>query len=771
VKHIMVCMTSEQRQLFETEPEPWEADDQAQQLVASVVLAAGPAQEFDYFVPDPLRGAAEIGRRVQVPLGKGNRLVAGYCVRLENRPVGRRRLKPLHSVIDRQSLLSPAMLRLTRWIADYYLCDWASVLDAVVPAGVRLGAGTRMATLLSVDGEAAKRLAALAIKLTPKQLEVLKILTAAKQPLGPGELARAARCTQAPIAALRRKGLIRSHTGRVDTQRLQEPAPAREKHLVLNPDQERALRAILEAMNSRRHQTILIHGVTGSGKTEVYIQAIQEVIHFGRQAIVLVPEISLTPQTVERFRQRFGAVAVLHSHLSDAERHWHWQRIAAGEVSVVVGARSAIFAPTPNLGLIVLDEEHESSFKQESVPRYHARDVALARAAAEEIPLVLGSATPSLESWRRAQTGEYALVEMPRRVLDRPLPAVGTIDLRGEKMRGGLSRGAIGRQMFSAVSAALDEGGQVILLLNRRGFSTHIQCPACGHVVRCPACDIALTHHRTQQIALCHYCDYEVPAPATCPACNFAGIRYSGLGTQRLEAEVRARFPNVLALRMDTDTMQAHGSHQRALGAFRAGKVRILLGTQMIAKGLDFPNVTLVGVINADTALHLPDFRAAERTFQLVTQVAGRTGRGPKGGRVLVQTFSPDHPAILAAARHDYAAFAAAELPMRQMLRYPPFSSMIRLVVRGPVEPVAAEFAKYIAERLEAALTERHADARVLGPAPCPFARLKGKYRFQIQVQGPEGEPLRTAVRQATADIEPPEDVQWIVDVDPVEML
>ncbi len=482
----------------------------------------------------------------------------------------------------------------------------------------------------------------------------------------------------------------------------------------------------------------------------------------------------------------------------------------------------------------MLDEEHETSFKQESVPRYHARDVALARAAAEAIPLVLGSATPSLESWHRAQTGEYKLVEMPRRVLDRPMPAVGTIDLRGQMTRGAYSRGAISRQMQAAIATALEEGGQVILLLNRRGFSTHIQCPACGHVVRCPECDIALTHHRTQQIALCHYCDYEVPAPAKCPECGFAGIRYSGLGTQRLEAEVRARFPNVLCLRMDADAMQAHGSHERALAAFRSGKVRILLGTQMIAKGLDFPNVTLVGVINADTALHLPDFRAAERTFQLVTQVAGRTGRGPKGGRVLVQTFSPDHPAIQAAVRHDYAAFAAGELPMRQMLRYPPFARMVRLVIRGPIEPVTAEFARYVAERLGAALNQssrhtpcavgpdssrhtpcavgpnargepagigissRHTpcavgpntrgkpagigmtdgtrsvpatEIRVLGPAPCPFARLKGRYRFQIQVQGPDGDPLRAAVSQATTGLEPPENVQWIVDVDPVDML
>jgi primosomal protein N' (replication factor Y) len=754
-----------QQHLFDTEPEPWEADDQSQQLVATVLFPTGPGQEFDYLVPDALHGRVEPGCRVRVPFGKGNRPVEGYCVRLQTRAVGPRPLKPVADVLDQQSLLSPAMMRLTQWIAEYYLCPWATVLEAVVPAGVRGKAGTRMTTLLTIDEDATTRLAEL--KLPAKQAAVLKALAAADKPLTSAQLARAARCTEAPIASLRRKGLIRSQVGRV-----QQPVPAasaepRQAHLELNADQRQAMDAILAALNSRKHQTVLIHGVTGSGKTEVYIQAIQEVIHFGRQAIVLVPEISLTPQTVERFRQRFGEVAVLHSHLSDAERHWHWQRIADGQTPVVVGARSAIFAPTPHLGLIVLDEEHESTFKQETAPRYHARDVAIARAKAEEVPLVLGSATPSLESWRRAQQGEYTLVQMPRRVADRPLPAVGTIDLRLDVHRR-QSRGSISRQLHAAIQAALGDDGQVILLLNRRGFSTHIQCPACGQALRCPHCDIALTHHRTQEIALCHYCDYEVPAPKECPACQFAGIRYSGLGTQRLEAEVHARFPNVPCLRMDTDTMQGHGAHERAFAAFRSGKVRILLGTQMIAKGLDFPNVTLVGVINADTALHLPDFRAAERTFHLVTQVAGRTGRGPKGGRVLVQTFSPDHPAIRAAARHDYAAFAAGELPIRQMLGYPPFAAMVRLVIRGPQAATAKAFSEQIADRLRASLP---ADGRVLGPAPAPFPRLRGMYRFHIQAQAADAAALRAAVTGATASLEPPEEVQWIVDVDPLDML
>jgi len=770
-------MSKRQQSLFDTDPEPWEDDDQSQHLVASVVFSKGPAEPFDYAVPDELRGQLAEGCRVRVPFGRGNRAVVGYCVKLDHRPVGARRLKAVEAVIDSPSLLSPHMLRLTRWMADYYLCPWAQVLETVLPAGVRANAGTRAAVLLSMSEELAAKIAKVdtatviaELKLPKKQAAVIEVLAKSAEPPTPGQLATAAGCTQAPINSLRGKGLITATAGRVSTQHREQPIAQREEHLTLNDDQQAALDSILASLNSREHKTILVHGVTGSGKTEVYIQAIQEMIHFGRQAIVLVPEISLTPQTVNRFRRRFGEVAVLHSHLTDAERHWHWQRIARGEVSVVVGARSAIFAPTPNLGLIVLDEEHESSFKQGIAPRYHARDVAIARAAAENVPLVLGSATPSLESWRRAEAGEYELVDMPRRVLNRPLPSVGTIDLRADARSRGFG-GAISRQMLVAMKSALDDGGQVILLLNRRGFSTHIQCPACGHVVRCPHCDIALTHHRSKEIALCHYCDFEIPSPVACPECDFTGIRYSGLGTQRLEAEVRRRFPNATCLRMDTDTMKARGAHERALAEFREGKVRVLLGTQMIAKGLDFPNVTLVGVINADTALHLPDFRASERTFHLVTQVAGRTGRGEKGGRVLVQTFSPDHSAIRAAVRHDYAAFAAEELPLRQMLGYPPYATMVRLVIRGASEKVTNGFAEEIAERLESALVADETAHRILGPAPAPFARLRGKYRFQIQAQSPDGAALRDAVRRVTTGLEPPEGVQWIVDVDPLEML
>jgi primosomal protein N' (replication factor Y) len=684
------------------------------------------------------------------------------------KPAGGRKLKAVAAMLDRGPLLTPAMLRVTRWMADYYLCPWGHVLEAVVPAGVRHDAGGRDVTFLTAAPDASER--AEQLKLSAKQAELLRLLTASERPLTAKELTARAGCTIAPLNLLRKKGLIVAKVERMGAERTHEASHPRQSPLELNPDQVAALAAIRDALHAAEHRTILIHGVTGSGKTEVYIQAIEEVVRFGRQAILLVPEISLTPQTVSRFRARFDRVAVLHSHMTDVERHEHWRRIAKGEVEVVVGARSAIFAPTPNLGLIVLDEEHESTFKQETAPRYHARDVAIRRAADQNVPLVLASATPSLESWQRAQRGESILVQMPRRVLDRPMPAVQTIDLRNE-VHNKNSRGAISRPLHRAMDEALREGGQVILMLNRRGHSTHIQCPACGHSVVCPQCDLSLTFHRHDNSAVCHYCDFHSVAPDACSECDFKGIRFSGLGTQKLEAEVRARFPDYPCVRMDTDSMRGRGSHEEALSAFRDGRHRILLGTQMIAKGLDFPNVTLVGVVNADTALHFPDFRAAERTFQLVTQVAGRTGRGPKGGRVLVQTLSPDAPAIVAAVQHDLAAFAEKELPHREALGYPPFASMIRIVVRGDRESATKAFAEEIARQLHNHPKVAPATVRILGPAPAPMAKLRGNFRYQIQLHSPDGDFLRDLVRRVTSELKDPDGVAWIVDVDPLDMM
>jgi primosomal protein N' (replication factor Y) len=736
-------------------------------------LGEGATGEYDYLVPELLCDKdspdryLQTGRRVRVPFGRSNRKVVGYCVALGTKAVDPGRLKSIAEVVDTASLLSPAMLRLTRWMADYYLCSWGEVLEAVVPAGVRQLAGTRKVILLSVPEDVREQLGSL--KLSAKQAQALEYLAKTERPLTMRQLGEKADCTVAPIKQLLKKGLIEAREKRIDSGELELEFVERETPLMLNEDQQQALDKIHAALEKPEAHGMVLHGVTGSGKTEVYLQAIDRVVSFGRQAIVLVPEISLTPQTVRRFRARFDGVAVLHSHQTHVERHREWQRISRGEVQVVIGARSAVFAPTPHLGLIVIDEEHESSFKQDSTPRYHARDVAWQRALAEKIPLLLGSATPSLEAWQKTEQREFERLDLPRRVSNRPLPNVVIVDLR-DSAQTRHSRGAISRPLHQAMVASLRDEGQVILLLNRRGFATHIQCPACGFVAKCPHCELPLTFHRQEHVTRCHYCDYQTEPPSSCPDCHSVAIRFGGVGTQKLEAEVNARFPDYVCERMDTDSMKSHGSHQRVLDAFHEGKIDILLGTQMIAKGLDFPNVTLVGVINADTALHLPDFRAGERTFQLVAQVAGRTGRGEKGGRVLVQTLSPDHLAIRAAVRHDYDMFAVEELAVRKQLHYPPYGSMIRLVVRGPAEETARAVAEQIGIGLRAAASEQ-TGVRVMGPAVAAIAKLRDQYRFQIQLQAESMPPLHDVVQQATSRFKLPDKVFLAVDVDPWDML
>ncbi|MDR1958561.1 MAG: primosomal protein N' [Planctomycetaceae bacterium] len=769
-------MKTSQLSLFDNGPPEWEQDDVTLEWVAGIVFPTGLTGSLDYRIPEPMQNELQPGMRVTVPLGKGNREQLGYCIAAGQKETAGRKLKEILTLVDSRRLLSEKMLKLTAWMAESYLCPWGVVLDAVLPVGVRDSAGTRLTSVLLPAEDYQKKLDILAKSpkgknlLTPKQKQVLETLLRSEVSLTAAELARMAKCSMAPIQHLKTLGFFRVKHVRRERKMETPPVIPRVEPHQLNPDQQRALNMILEAVHQNRHETFLLHGVTGSGKTEVYIRAMEDVVKNGRQAVVLVPEISLTPQTVLRFRERFDRVAVLHSHLTDAERHREWQQVASGEIQVVVGARSAVFAPVPRLGLMILDEEHESSFKQDVAPRYHARDVAQQRAAEENVPLVLGSATPSLESWYRAKKKEYRLIAMPHRVRNRPLPYVGTIDLRtGE--RGRMTRGALHPQMHLAIQEALDQNGQVILLLNRRGFSTHIQCPACGEVMKCPDCDVTLTHHQAADVAICHYCDYQIPAPSKCPKCGFTGIRYGGFGTQKLEMEIKARFPGTPLLRMDTDTMQGHGAHERALTQFREGNVRILLGTQMIAKGLDFPNVTLVGVINADTAIHLPDFRASERTFHLITQVAGRTGRGDREGLVLVQTYNPDHPAIVAAAKHDYHQFVSQELPMREALGYPPFTRLARFVVRGPAERVCHEFAVELAERLRQSTEELELKSRLLGPAPAPFSKLRGNFRFHLHLHALDADKLRAAVRQAADRLKSPDGIQWMVDLDPLDML
>jgi primosomal protein N' (replication factor Y) len=664
------------------------------------------------------------------------------------------------AVEDDKPLLSPRMLELTAWMAERWLARRGEVLEAVLPAGVRLRRRVKQVPVLVATGVQPAR------RPTPAQQ---KVLACATTPVPLDELLKRSAANRGVVSRLVKAGLL-AEQGVISREPEPEPVqplPSGITLPTLSTAQQQALTAILAPLRTGRHETIALFGVTGSGKTEVYLQAVAETLAHGCQAIVLVPEISLTPQTCDRFRSRFGQVAVLHSHLTPAERHAHWREIAAGRVNVIVGARSAIFAPAPRLGLIVIDEEHESSFKQATAPRYHARDVAEWIARREQVPLVLGSATPSLETFARCLRGDWRMCRMPERVGGSQLPAVITVDLRDRKAR---AKGAISPRLAAGIEWAINAGGQVMLLLNRRGFATHVQCRSCGHAIHCPQCDLGLTLHQPGSRGICHGCGLVSKLPASCPECGAGDLVHRGTGTQRLEDQVRAQFRGIRVARMDTDTMRSRGSHERTLTAFREHEIDLLVGTQMIAKGLDFPNVMLVGVINADAALHLADFRASERTCQLVTQVAGRSGRGPRGGRVVVQTSTPEHPAMRAAAAHDYEAFVQSELPIREALLYPPFGSVVRLVVRSLQDQAAADWAEHLTDRLRKAAGDDPA-IRILGPAPAPISRIRDRFRWHLQVHGPDGAGLRELVQRATAGLKTPADVAWIVDVDPVEML
>ncbi len=764
-------ITTIEQDLFGTTDAP---PEQLAGLYVDVVFDRPLDQAYSYAVPEPFRDLVAVGKRLKVPFGRGDKATIGFCVRVtETAP--QRQVKELLQVLDDEALLTPDLLRLTRWMADYYLCGWGQVLNAVIPAGAKDQAGTRATAFVEAIPEA--ELPQPVPTLSPKQAELLRHLRAAGRPIQVRQLAKLAGCGQGPIDAVLDKGLARRVLRRVEKFN-----PTAEEHaepegpVTLNADQLRVWAPVEEAVRRGGFQAFLLYGVTGSGKTEIYLRAIEEVLRQGKQALVLVPEISLTPQTIQRFRGRCGEVAVLHSHLGDAERGGHWRRVAGGQARVIVGARSAVFAPTRNLGLVVIDEEHENTFKQEATPRYHARDVAVMRARLENVPILLGSATPALESWQNAQRGQYTLLTLPNRVLDRPLPQVALIDLRHE----GLGRGrphALSPSLERAMRDALRNKGQVMLLLNRRGFSTHIHCPACGYVAGCKFCDLALTHHRQRAVMLCHYCGYEQPPPERCPNCREETVRYQGLGTEKLQAEVEEKFPGFVVRRMDSDTMRRPGSHARTLAAFRKGLIHVLVGTQMIAKGLDFPNVTLVGVVNADIALHFPDFRAPERTFQLLSQVAGRAGRGPKGGRVLVQTYNPEHACVAQAAAHDYAGFVAAELAQRKAHNYPPFERLARLIVRSRDEQQAADFADKLAVLFQSCLRARAAvmppvpAVRLLGPAEAPVFRLKGYYRYHFQLQSASSAALHEVLRAVLPAVRTPSGVEYTVDVDPLSML
>jgi primosomal protein N' (replication factor Y) len=648
---------------------------------------------FHYSIPDEMQGLVRPGVKVQVPFG--SRDLEGFVIEISSQaPVDK--IKPISRVLEGGPSISADLLALAKWMAGYYMCPLVTVLQAFLPGKGQAftAAGEEWcspaALLTEEDKDRIRRRA-------PKQALILDLLGEGDLPVK--ELCRLAETDRRPLRSLIEKGLVRTYLHRFPEEPAQADTGTMGQRPVLTREQRRALEAIEDALGKNKHQVFLLHGVTGSGKTEVYLCSLERVVQRGYQAIVLFPEISLTTYLVDRFRERFGsAVEVLHSGLSLRKRHQAWHRIQKGQASIVIGARSAIFAPVQKLGLIIIDEEHENSYQQEVNPKYHAREVALYRGLLNRVPVILGSATPSLESYFQAQQGNYRLLVLANRVEKRPLPKVRCLDLRRELREG--NAGIFSDLLREKMEDCFERGEQVILFLNRRGYAGFLICRDCGYTIKCKKCDVSLTVHAGQKVLKCHYCGYSRSLPGNCPHCGSSRIRPCGIGTERVEREARNLFPTIRPVRIDTDTTSRKGEYERALGLFQSGKAHLMIGTQMVAKGLDFPNVSLVGVILADLTLNFPDFRSRERTFQLLTQVAGRAGRGHRPGEVIIQTFNPEDPTIMKAASHDYRSFYQEEIELRRLLGYPPFCHLLRILVTGDKEESCAAGCREIGARV-----------------------------------------------------------------------
>lgn len=747
-----------------------------------ILIDRSEGQELDYSIPEDLQDQVSVGDRVVVTL-RNRRSVGTILALLTYSSVPS--IKPIEGLVGGETTLPPVMMQLAKWMADYYCAPTASVMRTMLPPMLRgekiTGRKVRMASLLKTPS--LKDLDSLG-KGAPKQRVILELLGKSGVPLSlaVSEILRICDASDSSLKALVRGGWIGVTEVRVTgfPGDGEEVLPSRIPDL--NPDQERVVDELYKAISALERGEeaplpFLLHGVTGSGKTEVYLRALGRVLKNGKSALVLVPEIALTPQTVERFRSRFeniehgeqhGArVAVLHSHLTDAERREEWMRLQRGEARIAIGARSAVFAPIKDLGIIIVDEEHENTYKQEETPRYHARDVAVMRGRLEGCPVILGSATPSVESYRNVKSGKYRLLELPRRADGQTMPLIRVVDLRLQGKRAKLE-GGLSAPLQMGITKRLELGQQTILFLNRRGFSTAMLCQQCGHVCRCPNCSLSLTLHRADNRLSCHLCGHATKPLVRCPECKDQGIQHSGIGTQRVEESVRKYFPSARIARMDADTMTKKGSYAEVLGKFRARQIDILIGTQMIAKGLDFPNVTLVGIINADIGLHSPDFRAGERTFQLLTQVAGRAGRGETEGEVIVQTFSPASPSIQHARHHDYAGFYEQEISFREAFRHPPFSRMLLVQVRG----VSQERASFAADSLARTFRDKAPGSiEVSEAAPAPLERAHGQYRFHVTLKSTSGAALGKLARDVMTATKLPEGVIMTLDVDPYSMM
>lgn len=758
---------------------------------------------FDYIIPSKLQSMVQVGMRVIVPFGP--RTIQGYVMQVTDKPddnIDIAKLKEIKEIQDIKPELTEELIQLTEWYNNYFVTKRISMLEVMLPSAIK-AKYTKVFSIVDVDAvpeelkvkfdkdgqypykEAqynddlgqivpllkqgvVSEMTLLSQNISKKKQRAVSIIEGFDYDSVLNSLEKSKKqyelyayllderhhtvllkdleemgFSKSSIDTLMRKGFVEKYDAIVERDPFETRVFEQDQKQQLTYDQQEAYKSILESIQAHRQRTYLLHGVTGSGKTEVYLQTIEEVLKSGRQAMMLVPEIALTPQMVLRFKRRFGdEVAVLHSGLSKGERYDEWQKIRDGKASVSVGARSSVFAPFKNLGMIIIDEEHESSYKQEDYPRYQARDIAQWRSQYHQCPLILGSATPSLETYARAEKGVYELLSLPNRVNQQALPEIEIVDMRTELSSG--NRSMFSEQLRKAIQQRLDKKEQIVLFLNRRGYASFMLCRDCGHVPQCPNCDISLTYHKSTDQLKCHYCGHQEVPPNKCPNCESEHIRQVGTGTQRVEELLQEAFQEARIIRMDVDTTSRKGAHEKLLDDFGAGKGDILLGTQMIAKGLDFPNITLVGVLNADTMLNLPDFRASERTYQLLTQVSGRAGRHEKEGEVIIQTYNPEHYAIKDVQANDYTAFFNKEMNYRKMGKYPPYFFLINFTIAHKEMKKVMEASKHIHKILLQHLTDK---ALVLGPSPAALSRINNEYRFQILVKYKSEPALHEALK------------------------
>jgi len=700
--------------------------------IAKVLVDLSLNKHFDYLVPPHLLQSVSIGSHVIVPFK--SRSIEGFVVSFPASTFYRDKLKEIYSLCDKTPTIPENLIELGAWMASYYCCSKEHAIRSLLPGAVRSGRISKKSILYIyiIDTQKATEFLFHSKSKSEAQKEVIKtLLQRPDMPLS--TLKKIAGVSDSAVTSLLKKNIIGKESRHVDRDPFMNEIILDSEAPTLTSEQTEAVRVITDMLDKKEKQTTaLLFGVTGSGKTEVYLRAIDETLKKGKDSIVLVPEIALTPQTTERFRARFGdMVSVLHSALSDGERFDEWMKIYEDRVKIVVGARSALFAPFKNLGLIVVDEEHENSYKQDEAPRYHARDVAVMRAHREGAVAILGSATPSMESYYNAQSGKYKLLKLTKRIDSRVMPKVLTVDMRGDAGNG--TNAMFSKELVEAVYHRLSKNEQTIIFLNRRGFATHMLCLSCGYSATCRNCSIDYTYHKSKDYLSCHMCGDIIEAHKNCPECKAPNIKYSGVGTEKIEAVAQKLFPHAKIARMDSDTMTHKGAYEKVLTDFRKGKIDILIGTQMLAKGLDFPNVTLVGIINADMGLHIPDFRASERTFQLLTQVAGRAGRGETPGEVFIQTYTPTHEAIQCAVNHDFERYYAYELPNREELDYPPKSHLAIIRFSSVSESALIELAERFCVRLEVLRNDK---IRISPLAPSVMPKIKNKFRYSIVMRG-----------------------------------